>query len=119
MAGTILYLHGFCSSPASWKARLLSEEMQRRGLSAQLFCPQLSPVPAIAMAAMEAWLATQKQPVTVIGSSLGGHYASYLAARHGLRPRLLDRCNSGDTAGDRERVVGYAAFALEPDHGPH
>lgn len=41
------------------------------------------------------------------------------AARHGLRPRLLDRRNSGDTAGDRERVVGYAAFALEPDHGPH
>lgn len=41
------------------------------------------------------------------------------AARHGLRPRLLDRRNSGDTAGDRERVVGYAAFSLEPDHGPH
>lgn len=41
------------------------------------------------------------------------------AARHGLRPRLLDRRNSGDTAGDRERVVGYAAFALEPDHAPH
>lgn len=41
------------------------------------------------------------------------------AARHGLRPRLLDRRNSGDTAGDRERVVGYAAFALESNHGPH
>jgi len=41
------------------------------------------------------------------------------AARHGLRPRLLDRRNSGDTAGDRERVVGYAAFALEPDHAPY
>ena len=90
MAGTILYLHGFCSSPASWKARLLSEEMQRRGLSAQLFCPQLSPVPAIAMAEMEAWLATQVQPVTVIGSSLGGHYASYLAARHRLRAVLIN-----------------------------
>ena len=32
-------------------------------------------------------------------------------ARRGLRPLLLDRRTSGDTAGDRERVVGYAAFA--------
>lgn len=34
------------------------------------------------------------------------------ARRHGLHPRLLDLRNSGDTAGDRERVVGYAALAL-------
>ncbi len=34
------------------------------------------------------------------------------ARRHRLRPRLLGQCNSGDTAGDRSRVVGYAAFAL-------
>ena len=42
-----------------------------------------------------------------------------LAARHhGLQPQLLDLCNSGDTAGDRQRVVGYAAFAFhENDHG--
>jgi len=32
------------------------------------------------------------------------------ASRHQLRPRLLDLCNSGDTAGDKGRVVGYAAF---------
>ena len=36
------------------------------------------------------------------------------ARRHGLVPRLLDLRNSGDTAGSRDRVVGYGAFALEP-----
>jgi len=37
------------------------------------------------------------------------------ARRHGLIPRLLDLRNSGDTAGDRTRVVGYGAFAfIEP-----
>jgi hypothetical protein len=42
---------------------------------------------------------------------LGG---ALLAARaHGLVPRLLDLRNSGDTAGDRSRVVGYCAFAFE------
>lgn len=38
-----------------------------------------------------------------------------LAARErGLAPRLLDLRNSGDTAGDRSRVVGYCAMAFEP-----
>lgn len=34
------------------------------------------------------------------------------APRHGLAPHLLDLRNSGDTAGDKSRVVGYAAFAF-------
>jgi hypothetical protein len=34
------------------------------------------------------------------------------AKHHGLRPHLLDLRNSGDTAGDRDRVVGYGAFAF-------
>lgn len=34
------------------------------------------------------------------------------ARRHGLRPHLLDLRSSGDTAGDRDRVVGYGAFAF-------
>lgn len=38
-----------------------------------------------------------------------------VARRRGLRPRLLAACNSGDTAGDRDRVVGYAALAFTVD----
>ncbi len=34
------------------------------------------------------------------------------AQQRGLIPQLIHRCNSGDTAGDRQRVVGYAAFAF-------
>ncbi len=34
------------------------------------------------------------------------------ARRHALEPRLLGLCNSGDTAGDKQRVVGYASFAF-------
>lgn len=41
------------------------------------------------------------------------------AGRRGLKPTLLGLCNSGDTAGDRNRVVGYAAFSFSEavDHG--
>ncbi|MBC8006443.1 MAG: AmmeMemoRadiSam system protein B [Prolixibacteraceae bacterium] len=38
------------------------------------------------------------------------------AERRGLRPQLLDLRNSGDTAGDKNRVVGYASFAFYPDN---
>jgi AmmeMemoRadiSam system protein B len=37
------------------------------------------------------------------------------ARRHHLQPQLLALCNSGDTAGDKGRVVGYASLAfMEP-----
>ncbi|HXV08814.1 MAG TPA: AmmeMemoRadiSam system protein B [Burkholderiales bacterium] len=38
-----------------------------------------------------------------------------MAARRGLGPRLLDLRNSGDTAGDRSRVVGYGSFGFYAD----
>ena len=42
------------------------------------------------------------------------------ARRRHLHPQLLGLCNSGDTAGDRQRVVGYAAIAFtEPSHAHH
>ena len=41
------------------------------------------------------------------------------ASRHGLTPRLVSQCNSGDTAGDRQRVVGYAAIEFLEGQEPH
>jgi AmmeMemoRadiSam system protein B/AmmeMemoRadiSam system protein A len=68
------------------------------------------------------------QQVLSLGSDLGHHQACgatpinalmRLAARRGLAPHLLGACNSGDTAGDRERVVGYAALGFTAaDKGP-
>ena len=41
-----------------------------------------------------------------------------VAKAHGLKPRLLGACNSGDTAGDKHRVVGYAAVAFDAPEAP-
>jgi len=41
------------------------------------------------------------------------------AKRRGLVPHLLDIRNSGDTSGDRSRVVGYGAFALTEKESAH
>ena len=86
----IIYLHGFCSSPASWKSQLLAEEMARRGLAEHFVCPQLSPVPDEAAASVSRLIEAADGPVTLIGSSLGGHYANFLAEKHGLNAVLIN-----------------------------
>lgn len=86
----ILYLHGFRSSPASYKATLLAQAMRERGLLAQWICPQLPASPREA-AALALSLAQPHGPgITVIGSSLGGYYATWLAERLGCRAILLN-----------------------------
>jgi uncharacterized protein len=88
--GVILYLHGFRSSPQSWKARLLGETLAARGLADRFVCPALSHVPDAAIASAEAAIASARGPVTVVGSSLGGFYATWLAERHDLRAVLIN-----------------------------
>jgi predicted esterase YcpF (UPF0227 family) len=87
----ILYLHGFRSSPNSRKAQLLLAQMRARGLEGDYLCPQL---PASPRAAAETALAAaQLEPtekLTLIGSSLGGYYATWLAERLGCRAVLLN-----------------------------
>lgn len=86
----ILYLHGFCSSPQSWKARLLAETLEARGQGDRLFCPFLSHVPDVAIAQAEEIIARQDGPLTLVGSSLGGFYATWLAEKHDLRAVLVN-----------------------------
>ena len=87
----IVYLHGFCSSPASTKARLLAGALDSRGLGDRLFCPALSHVPVEAIAQVDAIIAAQRgRPLTLVGSSLGGYYATWLAEKHELRAVLIN-----------------------------
>lgn len=90
MSAGLLYLHGFCSSPASLKARLLADALAARGLGERFFCPALSHVPVEAIAQATAVIEAQSGPLTLVGSSLGGFYAAHLAERHGLRAVLVN-----------------------------
>jgi predicted esterase YcpF (UPF0227 family) len=86
----ILYLHGFRSSPASWKIRLLGERLAATGLADCLLCPALSHIPNEAIAQAETLIQASKTPPTLIGSSLGGYYATWLAEKYGLRAVLIN-----------------------------
>ena len=83
----ILYLHGFTSGPESFKARALLAHLQRLGLADRFVCPQLPPAPAAAVALAESLI---RPGTTLVGSSLGGYYATWLAERHDLRAVLVN-----------------------------
>ena len=89
MSGSILYIHGFNSAPESKKATQLTTLMQRIGLSDQLRVPALHHHPRQAMAQLQAAINELGRPL-LVGSSLGGYYATYLAEQLGLKALLVN-----------------------------
>lgn len=89
----LLYLHGFRSSPGAAKARLLQAALEQSGLASEWACPQLSPVPDEALAEAAALIDAARsrgEAITLLGSSLGGHYATCLAERYRLPAVLIN-----------------------------
>ena len=91
---TIVYLHGFRSSPASIKATRLAEAVAALPdtLRPQLHVPELTHRPAQAIANVIDWVDRHADPaaLTFIGSSLGGFYATHLAERYGARAAMIN-----------------------------
>ncbi len=92
----IIYLHGFRSAPTSTKARLLHTRLQQQGLGDRLWCEQLAVSPRQAIDQVEAAIAAQDGKPVLIGSSLGGYYATYLAEKHDLRAILINPATYAD-----------------------
>ena len=87
----LLYLHGFRSSPQSTKARQMAALMAARFPNVVWWCPQLPPSPQAAMEMIQNGTAHWPRfTMAVIGSSLGGFYASCLAAQTGCKEVLLN-----------------------------
>lgn len=85
----ILYLHGFTSGPRSHKALALGARMTERGLGDRFLSPQLPAAPRAAIALAHD-LIERHGVTTVVGSSLGGYYATYLAETFDLRAVLVN-----------------------------
>jgi predicted esterase YcpF (UPF0227 family) len=132
----IVYLHGFRSSPNSFKARLVAARLAELGLAQALCCPTLpvSPLAAIALveAEVEAALGAKARAhaaanggdargVTVIGSSLGGYLATYLAEKHGwravlLNPAVLPQRDLSAYLGEQPLWHGGGSIVVTPRH---
>jgi uncharacterized protein len=87
----ILYLHGFRSSPQSFKARVMHARLAELGRLSEWLCPVLPVSPCESIELAESLVADARaETLTVVGSSLGGFYATYLAEKHGWRAVLLN-----------------------------
>jgi predicted esterase YcpF (UPF0227 family) len=87
----IVYLHGFNSSPASKKANQLLAYLAARGMADAFAAPNLYHRPALAMREFEAqYGACNPDDLSLVGSSLGGFYATYLTEKYGFKSILVN-----------------------------
>lgn len=87
----IVYIHGFNSSPASHKSNQLRDRLAALGRGAEFVCPALPHWPKQAMAMLEREIAgVAAAEVTLVGSSLGGFYATALTEKTGVRSVLVN-----------------------------
>jgi predicted esterase YcpF (UPF0227 family) len=109
----LLYLHGFRSSPKSTKARMVHARVAARHPQVTWWCPQLPPSPRAAMAlVMDGIAAWPRERMGVIGSSLGGFYATYVAQACDCRAVLLNP--AVDPARDLAQYIGEQAAYHDP-----
>jgi hypothetical protein len=116
----ILYLHGFRSSPDSFKARVMAARLAELGRSDEWCCPMLpvSPLEAVTLAES---LVQGARNVTVVGSSLGGFFATYLAEKHGwpavlLNPAIVPQRDLSHYLGEQPLWHGGGSIVVEPHH---
>lgn len=109
----VLYLHGFRSSPQSNKARRVASLMAEQFPHITWWCPQLPPSPRAAAALIAQGTADwPADRMAVIGSSLGGFYATWLAGQQRCKTVLLNP--AVDPARDLAKYIGEQTTWHDP-----
>ena len=88
---TLLYLHGFNSSPESKKAQQTRRWVEQHAAAVEFLCPALPPHANAAMALLEKMVTDRPEgSVALIGSSMGGFFASCLVEKFAIRAALVN-----------------------------
>jgi predicted esterase YcpF (UPF0227 family) len=109
----LLYLHGFRSSPQSAKARQMATRVATQHPGVTWWCPQLPPSPREAMARVMQGIAPwPRAQMAVVGSSLGGFYATHVAEACACKAVLLNP--AVDPARDLGKYIGEQTSWHDP-----
>lgn len=110
----LLYLHGFRSSPQSAKARQMAARMAACHPDVTWWCPQLPPSPREAVAmVMDGVAGWPSHRMAVVGSSLGGFYATHVAQTRGCKAVVLNP--AVDPARDLAKYIGEQTSWHDPN----
>jgi len=116
----LIYIHGFNSAPNSFKARLVGERMRALGRAHECLVPALPHRPGEAMALLRG-LVERHRNAALIGSSLGGYYATWLAEQYALRTVLVNLAVRPyellrGYLGPQKNIYTGAEYELTPQH---
>jgi uncharacterized protein len=117
----LIYLHGFNSSPGSFKANLLKHHLEALGRGSEFLCPSLPWRFVQAAALIDAELGSMESPVTLVGSSLGGFYATHFAEKYGLpavlvNPAVRPYLSLADYLGWQQNLYTGEQYLLVGEH---
>jgi predicted esterase YcpF (UPF0227 family) len=121
---TLVYLHGFNSSPQTVKGRKLASAAAALDNPPRVHVPALHHRPALAMRDVRAWVEANvrdRAALTFIGSSLGGFYATWLAEQYGARavvinPSVRPASSLNAHLGPQRNLHTGEAWELTPEH---
>ncbi|WP_191600956.1 YqiA/YcfP family alpha/beta fold hydrolase [Marinomonas algicola] len=106
----LMYLHGFNSSEHSFKSRCIYDRLHSLGLSESYLMPRLSWEPDQAIAQSSRLIESHlSEGITLIGSSLGGFYAGYLAEKYSINAILVNPAIAA-----HELLVDYLGKQVNP-----
>lgn len=118
----LLFIHGYNSSSLSIKARQTDAWLQKNAPDWQFSCPNLSPFPVEAVDQLKTIIdAADDGPVGLVGSSMGGFYATWLVEKYGLKAVLINPAvephrSMSRYLGENANYHTGETFVLEPHH---
>ena len=111
----IIYLHGFNSSAESKKSKILDSYLKEEKLI-NLESPNLNSSPSRAISQVEKIIKESSSKVCVLGSSLGGLYATFIADKYDLKSVTINPVVKNHISGMKDIVGSHKNFHTNEEY---